>query len=96
VSLFQAVERIFLGWGDVFEERADVAQLEVARVAFVVAEDPTACPAGVAFPGSVLTKVVPRHLADEVEQARGLGRGWVRKGAGSHEDLLRQQGRSCG
>jgi hypothetical protein len=71
VRLFEAVEGIFLGVGDVFEESAHVAGRQLAWMAFIVKENEPASPVGVAFCGSVLVKACERDLADEVEEARG-------------------------
>ena len=62
--------RVVVYIGDVFEESADVAETEVARMAFVVKEDQAARPVGAAITGAVLTEALPGHLADEVEKAR--------------------------
>ncbi len=45
--------------------------MDVAGVKFVVEQDQSACPVGVAFPGAVLAEVRLRDLTDEVE---GVGR----------------------
>ena len=70
VCLFEAVEGIFLGVGDVFEESAHVAGRQLAWMAFVVKENEPASPVGLAFRGSVLAKACERDLADEIEEAR--------------------------
>ena len=64
---------------------ADGAGVEVAGVALVVEQDQAACPVGVAFPRPLLAAARPRDLADEVEEARGLGgtvagKDWLDKG----------------
>jgi hypothetical protein len=84
VGLFQAVEGIGLGLGDVGEEAADVAGGQVARVALVGEEDEAAGPVGEALAGPVLAEARLRHLTDEVEQFRRLGRGPGRRGGWGH------------
>ena len=74
VSFFQAGEGILLRLGDVLEEASDITGLEVVRMALVVKENQTARPVGMAFAGAVLAEAVESDLADEVEQARRLGR----------------------
>jgi hypothetical protein len=51
-----------------------------AWVAFVVGQDEAACPVGLALGGAVLAEAGVDGLADEVGQARRLGRG--REGSG--------------
>ncbi len=74
MGLFETGEGILFGSGDVFEEAADVAGQEVARVAFAVEEDEAARPGHEAFGGSLLSQAFQRDLANEIEEARGLGR----------------------
>jgi hypothetical protein len=78
VRLFQGVEWVLLGLGDVVEETADGAEVEVTGVALVVEEDEAACPVGVALGGAILAKAVEGDMADKVEQSWRLGR----RGAG--------------
>lgn len=75
MGLLDAAKGVLLGVGDVLKEAGDVGGLEVARVALVVKEDEPVGPVGVALGGAVLAEPGEGDLADEVEQARGLGRG---------------------
>jgi hypothetical protein len=72
LGFFQAIQRVLLGLDDVLEGAA-AAEVEVTRVALVVAEE-AACPVGVALPGAVLTEAGSGDLAEQVEQSRWLGR----------------------
>jgi hypothetical protein len=53
-------------------------------VLFVVKEDEAARPVGVAVGGAVLAEVVAGDLADEVEEARRLGRRRCGEGLRGH------------
>jgi hypothetical protein len=74
VSLFQGVQGVLFGVGDVFEESADVAGRQVAGMAFVVKENETACPVRVAFCRPLLAEARAGDLADEIEESRRCGR----------------------
>jgi hypothetical protein len=79
VGFFQAIQRRLFGVGDVFEEAAHGAQVEVAGMAFVVEEDEAAGPVGVALGGAVLAQARVGDLTNDLKQARRLGRsreGW--------------------
>jgi hypothetical protein len=80
VRFVEAVQGIRFGLGDVLQEAADVAGLEVAGVALVVEQDQAQRPVGEAFPGPVLAEVRLRDLADEVEETGGAGEGLGRAG----------------
>jgi hypothetical protein len=84
VSLLQTIKGLLFGLGDVFEEPADLTGRQVAGMTLVVKQRQTACPDGVTFGGSVLAEACVRLLADEVEQARGLGRSRGRWWLGRH------------
>jgi len=73
VSLFQAIESILLGMGDVFEEPADITQRQLAGMASVVKENEAARPSSVAFSRPGLAKPSQRDLTDEIEETRGRG-----------------------
>jgi hypothetical protein len=84
LGFFQGVERVLFRLGDVFEEAADISGRKVPGVAFGVEQDQAACPASVAFPGTVLGKARPRDLADEVEEPRRLIRSTGECEGGGH------------
>jgi hypothetical protein len=74
-SLRERRQWIALGVDDMFEEMRYLGKAHLAGMAFVVKQNQPARPLGMAFTRAVLAKAVMGDLADEVEQARGLGRG---------------------
>jgi hypothetical protein len=82
VGCFQAAQRLLFGLGDVLQEAAEVAEVAVARMAFVVEQNQAACPVGAVFSRSIVAEACLRHLADEVEETRGgrSSRGGKRRG----------------
>lgn len=71
-SLFQRRQGVALGLGDVFEEPANLAEAQVARMLFVMEQDKPARPVCISFSRLRLTKVGLCHLTDQVKQPRSL------------------------